>query len=245
MLFQDVWLTALSINLLLIALAQRLPLLTKLGWVHAGILGTILWGCLGWKGWVAVVIYLSLGSLVTKLGFAYKYSKGIAEPRGGRRGPENVWGSAATGAFLAIFYKLSDGSGGEFILLGFAASFAAKLGDTFGSEIGKRWGKRTFLITNFKTVSAGTDGAISLEGTLASLFGSLLMAFFMTAFSFISNWNGFLIVTLAGLLATLAESLIGALAQSRFSWLSNEFVNSIQTSLAAFMAITSSILLSN
>ncbi len=30
------------------------------------------------------------------------------------------------------------------LLIGFAASFAAKLADTFGSEIGKRWGKTTF-----------------------------------------------------------------------------------------------------
>ena len=49
-------LTALWINTLLIALAQRLPLLTRNGWIHAGALGTILWGCLGWRGWLAVVL---------------------------------------------------------------------------------------------------------------------------------------------------------------------------------------------
>ena len=49
------WALALVLNGGLIALAQRAPLLTKAGWVHAGVLGTVLWGCLGWRGWLAVV----------------------------------------------------------------------------------------------------------------------------------------------------------------------------------------------
>ena len=58
--------------------------------------------------------------------------------------------------------------------VGFAASFAAKLADTFGSEIGKRFGKDTYLITSFEKVDRGTEGGVSLEGTLASFFGSIV-----------------------------------------------------------------------
>ena len=89
-----IWIQALLLNTVLIAVAQRAPLLTPAGWVHAGALGTILWGCLGWRGWLAVVAYLVLGSLVTRLGLREKQERGLAEARGGRRGPENVWGSA-------------------------------------------------------------------------------------------------------------------------------------------------------
>ena len=39
------WISAFGINAILIAFAQRLPLLTRSGWVHAGALGTILMGC--------------------------------------------------------------------------------------------------------------------------------------------------------------------------------------------------------
>ena len=81
------WLQAILINTALIAGAQRLPLLTPSGWVHAGALGTILWGCLGWRGWLAVVIYLAAGSFVTKIGWRDKQKRGLAEARGGRRGP--------------------------------------------------------------------------------------------------------------------------------------------------------------
>ena len=63
------WLVALALNAGLIGLAQRLPLLTPAGWCHAAILGSILWGTLGPRGWLAVVLYLLLGSLVTRLGF--------------------------------------------------------------------------------------------------------------------------------------------------------------------------------
>ena len=117
--------------------------MTKGGWISAGILGTILWGCLSWQGWMSVAIYLIFGSLVTKIGFKFKKAQGIAEKRGGRRGPENVWGSAATGLFLAIMTKLNPANVVMF-KIGFAASFAAKLADTFGSEIGKRFGKDTY-----------------------------------------------------------------------------------------------------
>ena len=168
------WATAFLLNGVLIALAQRLPLLTRAGWCHAGILGTVLWGCLGWQGWITVVIYLALGSLVTKVGFQHKQRQGLAEARGGRRSPANVWGSAAVGAVLALL--IGSGLGPEpLLLVGFSASFAAKLADTFGSEIGKRYGRTTVLITTLRRVAPGTEGAVSLEGTLASAVGSLLM----------------------------------------------------------------------
>ena len=230
------WIQALVVNTVLIALAQRTPLLTRSGWVHAAALGTILWGCLGWSGWLAVVAYLSLGTLVTKIGFQNKQSRGLAEARGGQRGPENVWGSAAVGAFLALLI----GAGVEpraLLMVGFAASFAAKLADTFGSEIGKRFGRTTVLITSLRPVPPGTDGAISLEGTLASAVGSIVMTLVMLALQLLPSWPLAGLVMVVGLLATLAESLLGALVQDRVAWLSNDLVNALQTLMAAVLAM--------
>nr|WP_115093837.1 TIGR00297 family protein [Synechococcus sp. UW106] len=230
------WIQALAVNTVLIALAQRTPLLTRSGWVHAAALGTILWGCLGWSGWLAVVAYLSLGTLVTKIGFQNKQSRGLAEARGGQRGPENVWGSAAVGALLALLI----GAGVEpraLLMVGFAASFAAKLADTFGSEIGKRFGRTTVLISNLRPVPPGTEGAISLEGTLASAVGSIVMTLVMLALQLLQSWPLAGLVMVVGLLATLAESLLGALVQDRVAWLSNELVNALQTLLAALLAM--------
>lgn len=230
------WLWALLINAVLIAVAQRLPLLTPAGWVHAGVLGTLLLGSLDWPGWWAVVLYLALGSLVTRIGFRRKQEQGLAEARGGRRGPENVWGSAATGAALAVLCVL-PASPVPLLKIGFAASFSAKLADTFGSEIGKRWGRHTVLITSLRPVAPGTEGAVSLEGTAASLVGSALMALVLLQLGLLRDPAAWLLVTLVGLLATLVESLIGAALQSRWHWLSNELVNAVQTLLAAVAAM--------
>ena len=230
------WRDALLLNGLLIALAQRAPLLTKAGWVHAGILGTLLWGSLGWTGWLAVVLYLLVGSLVTRLGLRRKQDLGLAEGRGGRRGPENGWGSAATGAGLALLCTL-PWAPVPLLLIGFAASFSAKLGDTCGSEIGKRWGRHTVLVTNLRPVPPGTEGAISLEGSLASLAGSALMALVALQLGLLQGGGAWLLVTLVGLVATLIESLIGATLQGRLGWLSNELVNALQTLIAALLAI--------
>lgn len=230
------WALALLINALLIAVAQRLPLLTRAGWVHAGVLGTLLLGSLDWPGWWAVVLYLALGSLVTRLGFRRKRDQGLAEARGGRRGPENVWGSAATGAALALL-SVVPSAPVLLLKLGFAASFSAKLADTFGSEIGKRWGRHTVLITTLQPVPPGTEGAISLEGTLASLLGSALMALVMQQLGLLQGPVSWLLVTTVGVIATLLESLIGAGLQQRFSWLSNELVNALQTLIAALLAM--------
>jgi uncharacterized protein (TIGR00297 family) len=231
------WLLALALNALLIALAQRAPLLTPAGWVHAGILGTLLWGSLGWRGWLAVVAYLVLGSLVTRLGLRHKQSRGLAEARGGRRGPENVWGSALVGALLALLVCRAPTLWVPPLLLAFAASFSAKLADTFGSEIGKRWGRHTVLITTLRPVPPGTEGAVSLEGTAASLAGALLMGVVMLALGLLSGPAAWGLVAGVGLVATLLESLVGATLQRRYTWLSNELVNGLQTLIAALLAL--------
>jgi uncharacterized protein (TIGR00297 family) len=237
------WLIALLLNGGLIALAQPLPVLTPAGWVHAGLLGTVLWGCLGAPGWLAVVAYLLLGSAVTRLGLRRKQEQGLAEGRGGRRGPENVWGSALTGALLAVAVPLSPAAWHPLLLIGFSASFAAKLADTFGSEIGKRWGRQPRLITTLRPVPPGTEGAVSLQGTAASLAGSALMASLLLPLGLLPSPAAWALVVLVGLGATLLESLLGATLQGRVAWLGNELVNGLQTLVAALLAMAAALLL--
>ena len=117
------------------------------------------------------------------------------------------------------------------------------MADTFGSEIGKRFGKDTYLITSLKKVDRGTEGGISIEGTLASVLGSIFMAFIMLRLSIISTKYHFIFVVVSGFLATLSESIIGAKFQNKFK-LSNELVNAIQTSIACVFAIFALILYS-
>lgn len=81
----------LNAALFVVLRPKLLKVLTPEGFFHALALGTMLWNTLGWRGWTLCVLYLGLGSLVTKVKFQEKEDLGIAEGRGGRRGPENVW----------------------------------------------------------------------------------------------------------------------------------------------------------
>ena len=76
------------------------------------------------------------------------------EGRGGRRGPENVWGSAAAASICALLGVFSPWDA-SITAVGFAASLATKLSDTMASEIGKAYGKTTYLITTMKLVRIG------------------------------------------------------------------------------------------
>eukprot|EP00565_Helicotheca_tamesis_P005115 CAMPEP_0185727890 /NCGR_PEP_ID=MMETSP1171-20130828/3442_1 /TAXON_ID=374046 /ORGANISM="Helicotheca tamensis, Strain CCMP826" /LENGTH=226 /DNA_ID=CAMNT_0028396535 /DNA_START=444 /DNA_END=1124 /DNA_ORIENTATION=- len=220
-------------------------MLTPEGFAHSIALGTCLWAALGWRGWTLCVLYLFLGQAVTKVRFEEKEKKGIAEGRGGRRGPENVWGSAATGLICAACAAKGTsvlGISSDLYLLGYVASLSTKLADTFASEIGKAYGKTTFLITTFEKVEPGTEGAVSLEGTLAAAFGGLLLPLYGLGVDLISP-GGVVVATVAAFLATNAESLIGATIQGKkgFSWMTNEVVNFLNTLIGATIAIVSGI----
>jgi uncharacterized membrane protein len=255
------WLVAIALNTFLLAIATLAPkkLLTPAGQLHGWLLGVIIWGSLGWQGYAVVMFYFLVGSGVTRIGKAQKEAEGIAEKRSGARGPENVWGSALTAAIcavavlaLCIFRDTGLGDTGgilgdtgkmpvsqdviSLLLLGYAASFCTKLSDTCASEIGKAYGKHTFLITTLQPVPRGTEGAVSLEGTIAGIVGSILIALVSWAVGVI-DLTGIVFCVVAAFIATNIESVIGATVQSKFEWLTNEVVNFFNTLIGAIAAI--------
>ncbi len=232
------WAIAAILNLVLLAIAWLLPkkLLTPMGYLHAWILGVLVWGTLHWQGYLVVMFYFLVGSAVTKIGMEQKEAAGIAEKRSGMRGPENVWGSALTATICAVANLFVDSPLKELLILGYVASFATKLSDTTASEVGKAYGKSTFLITTFKPVPRGTEGAVSLEGTLAGIVGSIAIALVGWGVGLI-NIYGIIICLIAAFIATNIESVIGATVQSRFSWLTNEMVNFVNTTIGAMVAM--------
>jgi uncharacterized protein (TIGR00297 family) len=232
------WLSAVVLNTFLITSALIVPkkLLTPLGYLHAWILGVLVWGTLGWQGYLVVLFYLFVGSALTKIGMAEKEAAGIAEARSGVRGPGNVWGSALTATICALATLLVDHPVKELLILGYVASFATKLADTSATEIGKAYGKSTFLITTLKPVPRGTEGAISLEGTIAGIISAIALAMVGYGVGIINLW-GVLWCTLAAFIATNIESLIGATLEQELSWLTHDLVNFINTTIGASAAI--------
>jgi uncharacterized protein (TIGR00297 family) len=238
LLLANPWLQAIAVNTVLLAIAFLAPkkLLTPMGYLHAWLLGVIVWGCLGWPGYGVVMFYFLVGSGVTKIGLERKEAEGIAEKRSGQRGPENVWGSALTATICALLTLISTPDWYPLLILGYVASFSTKLADTTASEVGKAYGQRTFLITSLQPVPRGTEGAMSLEGTIAGIVASLLMALVAWGFGMI-NLLGIGLCAIAAFVATNIESVIGATLQSRWSWLTNEVVNIINTLIGALLAM--------
>ncbi|ABA23822.1 Protein of unknown function DUF92, transmembrane [Trichormus variabilis ATCC 29413] len=244
------WLVGVGLNTILLSLVWFAPkkLLTPAGVFHAWLLGILIWGTLGWQGYLVVTFYFLVGSGVTRIGMAQKEALGIAEKRSGARGPENVWGSALTAALCAVGVGIMNAglfspssqslvpSPQSLLLLGYVASFSTKLSDTCASEVGKAYGKSTFLITTLQPVPRGTEGAVSLEGTLAGVVGSVAIAITGWGVGLISPL-GIVWCVLAALIATNLESVIGATLQSKYTWLTNEIVNILNTLIGAIAAI--------
>ena len=115
------------------------------------------------------------------------------------------------------------------------SSFATKLADTSASEIGKGYGKTTISIVNLRRVEPGTEGAVSLEGTAASIVGGVLLASFAKLYGLLNTWSHVGIVGAAAFAATMFESWLGATWQG--GWLTNEVVNFINTAVGAALAV--------
>jgi uncharacterized protein (TIGR00297 family) len=245
------WAISIGLNTVLLAIAWVVPkkLLTPAGLLHAWILGIIIWGTLGWRGYVVMMFYFLLGSAVTKIGLAQKEAAGIAEKRSGARGPENVWGSAlvATLCALATYTLVISPTAIAYnvvflCVLGYVASMSTKLSDTCASEVGKAYGTRTFLITTLQPVARGTEGAVSLEGTLAGILGSAAIASVAWGIGMITPVE-IAICIVAAFIATNLESVIGATLQSKFAWLTNEVVNVFNTLIGAIAAVLIALLI--
>ncbi len=150
--------------------------LTPAGVAHAAVLGTLVYAAFGPGGYALVCMYFLVGSAVTKLRLAQKQAEGIAEARSGRRSPASVWGSGAAGVACAAAALCGCAPGPWLWRMAFVASFASKLGDTTSSEVGKAYGRTTYLVTTLQRVPRGTEGAVSAEGTAAGVAAAACMA---------------------------------------------------------------------
>ena len=232
------WTIAFTLNTILLAIAFISPkkLLTPVGNINGAILGILVWGTLGWRGYVIVIFYFVVGSGLTFVRMEQKEAEGIAEERSGKRGAGNVWSSALTATICAIASLFAPSPFQQLLILGYVASFCTKLADTTASEVGKAYGKTTYLITSLKPVPRGTEGAVSLEGTVAGVIASIVLAIIAWAIGMITS-IGVLWCVIAAFFATTIESLIGATLESRYAWLTNDLVNFINTLIGAIAAM--------
>jgi uncharacterized protein (TIGR00297 family) len=236
---------AFAVNAVVAAVAWRGGLVSLSGAVAGAVAGTLIadWG--GWGAYGVLWVFFLLGTLATRAGYRIKEARGSAQADHGQRGAAHVAANCGLPAIVLLLGvvgghrgPLAAGWGRAFGLAGvaFAAAFAAALADTLGTEVGSLAGQTAYSLTRFRRVPPGTRGAVSLEGTLAGVFGALLIAA-AAALVGVTSWRALGAVTAGGVAGSLAESLLLDGAARRGIALDHEFVNLFNTFVGALVAL--------
>ena len=222
-------LTALLVTGAFAALAYALGMISRSGALGGLLVGTTIYASLGPRGFAVLALFVIGGSLLTRLGYASKERSGTAQERGGRRSARNALANCAVATICAILAA----TGSETFTAAFVASLGAAFADTAESEIGQLFSRTPRLITTLQRVLPGTDGAISLPGTLAGVGAAGLTAILALALGMLATPVSALVVAIAGFLGTIADSLIGALLPRA----GNELTNVLCALVAALLAL--------
>jgi uncharacterized protein (TIGR00297 family) len=221
-----------AINLALAVAAYAARTVDLSGAVAGFLVGTAIYGFLDWRGFLLLVGFFVVGSGLTKVGYRRKAEAKLAQEKGGRRGARHALANAGVALGCALFAATTPYP--LVFTLAFAAAFATAAADTAGREVGQLIGRRTFLITTFRPVPRGTDGAISVEGTVAGILAAGALAALGWAVGLYPP-AGAAVVVAAAFLGTVVESIFGATLEKR-ALLDNEAINFLNTLVGALIA---------
>jgi uncharacterized protein (TIGR00297 family) len=222
-------LIALLVTAAFATLAYALGMVSRSGALGGLLVGTIVYACLGPRGFAVLALFVVAGSLLTRLGYRSKQRAGTAQEQGGRRGARNALANCAVAVLCAI---LARAAGSDLFTTAFVASLGAAFADTSESEIGQLLSRAPRLITTLRKVPPGTDGAVSLPGTLTGITAACITATLAFTLGLLDTPTTALLVAMAAFLGTAADSLIGSL----YPRIGNETTNVICTLVAATLA---------
>jgi uncharacterized protein (TIGR00297 family) len=233
-------LLAIGINAVIAAATYFAKQISRSGAIGGFVVGALIFFLTGWNGYVVLVTFFVLGTLVTKVKYKEKAAKGIAQEDQGKRGAKHAIANCSAALVMGLIGFLGSIVGNDTLhqlfMIGFTGAFATALSDTASSEIGQAYGKTTILLTSFKRVPAGTEGAVSLEGTFAGIVASLIIAAVAMATGVTIGWQGLLAVVIAAFVGNTLESVIGSTIE-QLSFINNEVTNFINTVIGAGVAI--------
>jgi len=223
---------ALLINLFLAGAAPVVGLVSFSGALGGLIIGAAIILAAGPAAYALLVAFFIIASAATKLGYRHKQKLGVAQEAGGRRGALHAAANCVVALGCAFAWRFS---GGAYLWeLAYAGAFAAALSDTVSTELGQLYGRTPILITSFRRVPVGTEGAVSLEGTLSGLVSGAVLGFLAAGIGFLAGFRDAAAVTVAAFVAMLAESYFARLVNTK--GLGNEVANLFNTAVGAAAA---------
>ncbi|GAC1419844.1 MAG: hypothetical protein NVSMB62_13060 [Acidobacteriaceae bacterium] len=182
------------------------------------------------SGLPALILLFVLTFAATRLGRARKESRGLAEPRTGRRASQVIANLGAAGLCAALSGKHPA------FAIAMLAALAEATADTVSSETGQAFGGTPRMLLTRRPVPPGTDGAVTLTGTLAGItVAALVAASAIPALGL--TLPQVALALLAGIAGLFFDSLLGATLE-RKGWIGNDLVNLTSTLFAALSALT-------
>jgi uncharacterized protein (TIGR00297 family) len=170
----------------------------------------------------ALIAVFVISFAATRFGRRRKELTGLAESPRGRQASQIVANLGAAALFAV---------GGQYS--GCIAALAEAAADTASSEVGQALGGTARLIASWKPVPPGTDGAISLSGTVAGVISALIVVVAGAAFHL--TWRQAGLSFFSACAGLFFDSLLGATAERR-GWIGNDLVNFLSTVFAALLA---------
>jgi uncharacterized protein (TIGR00297 family) len=170
----------------------------------------------------------------TRFGRGKKQRLGVAEDKRGRNAAQVAanLGVAGMGAAAALSYPLPS----PFYAVLVVAALAEATADTLASELGEVLGGLPLLITTLRPVMPGTDGGISLAGTVTGATGAIVVVL-VAVFSLGLSLTSAVSAGVGAIGGLFVDSLMGATAERR-GRLNNDGVNFLSTLAASVIAGT-------
>ncbi len=224
---------ALAVNVAFAGIGWAARTVTISGALTGAAIGLATWLGTGWPGWVMLLATFAFAAATTKLGHRRKAALGIDEERGGRRGPGNAIANTGMAAWAMALSPTMAAPAPALIAAVAALTTAAS--DTVASEVGKAFGRTTFLVTNFRRVPPGTSGAVSLEGTLAGASAAAVLAAIGAALGLVPA-SAIAPIAIAATLASFAEGWM-AIHWEASGVLNNDSLNFLNSLLGAALAL--------
>jgi uncharacterized protein (TIGR00297 family) len=193
----------------------------------------------GLSGLLPLLAVLVLTLVATRWRSERKRNLGVAERGGGRNASQVVanLGAAALCAAAVIIFPRHYG----ILMVGAMAALAEAAADTVSSEAGQAAASQARMILNFQPAPIGTNGAVSLEGTLAGCMAAFVVAWVGAFFGVVAGrWVP--VIAVAGIAGMLFDSVLGATLENRRK-MGNDSVNFVSTVFAADLAIIAAMIL--
>lgn len=239
----------LAVNAILATIGYFVGMVNRSGFVGGWVIGVVIIVFGGWPLYVALLAFFILGAGTTKLGYRRKAAEGLAQEEGGRRGFRHAVANTGVAAILALLLAMCESW--NLLLFAAIASLATAAADTVGSEIGQLFGRRAFLPISFRSVPRGTEGAVSIEGTLASFAAAfavatvgVLAAYYskiaypsLHGITFGNLIGPIAVIGSAGFIAAYIESIVGAWNRNRARCVPNDALNFFNTLVGALLVI--------